>query len=277
LPLKYTTKNKHSIQKPKNGIKVGVIGGGPSGLSCAYFLALEGFTVDVYESKPFGGGMTADSIPHFRLSKDRIEADIELIKSVGVNLHFNHKVDEDFFKKLRTEVTYIFIGIGAQKSKKLEIPGEDYYEVFDQLQFLSIIRRGGKISLGEKIAVIGGGNSAVDTARTANRSIHENGKVQVIYRRTINEMPADREEIEALSKEGIDIIQLTAPLSIEKINNKLHLTCIKMELSEKDASGRRRPVPVKGSEFVLQFDNILTAIGQDIDLNFLFSGRIQDQ
>jgi putative selenate reductase len=261
-------KNKHESSAKKNGIKVGIIGAGPAGLSCAYFLALEGFTVDVYESKPFAGGMPSDSIPEFRLSADRIDADIELVKSVGVNLHFNHKVDTAFFDQLRKDCAYIFIGIGAQKSKKLEIPGEDAAEVYDQLQFLSIIRRGGKIELGKKVAVIGGGNSAIDTARTANRIIGA-GKVQVLYRRTINEMPADKEEVDALIKEGIEIIELTAPLSIEKKNGKLHLTNIGMELSEKDASGRRRPVPVKDSEFVLEFDNILTAIGQDIDLDFI--------
>jgi len=264
-------KNHNENALPKNGYKVGIIGAGPSGLSCAYFLALEGFTVDVYESKPFAGGMTSDSIPEFRLSAERIAADVELVKSVGVNLHFDHKVDGEFFTELQKNSAYIFIGIGAQKSKKLEIPGEDIEGVFDQLQFLSIIRRGGKMSLGSKIAVIGGGNSAIDTARTANRIIGAEGKVQVLYRRTVNEMPADREEIDALLKEGIEIIELTAPLSVEKKNGKLHLTSIGMELSEKDASGRRRPVPVKGSEFVLEFDNILTAIGQDIDLNFIES------
>jgi putative selenate reductase len=261
-------KNRHESTAKKNGIKVGIIGAGPAGLSCAYFLALEGFTVDVYESKPFAGGMPSDSIPEFRLSADRINADVELVKSVGANLHFNHKVDAAFFEQLKKDCSYIFIGIGAQKSKKLEIPGEDAEGVFDQLQFLSIIRRGGKIELGAKVAVIGGGNSAIDTARTANRIIG-NGRVQVVYRRTVNEMPADKEEVDALLKEGIEIIELTAPLLIEKKNGKLRLTNIRMELSEKDASGRRRPVPVKGSEFVLEFDNILTAIGQDIDLDFI--------
>lgn len=262
-------KNKNEVRKAPRGINVGIIGAGPSGLSCAYFLALEGFTVSVYEAKPFAGGMPADSIPVFRLSDDRIAADIELVQSVGVTLHFNQTIDEALFSRLQKECQYIYVGIGAQKSKKLEIVGEDFDGVYDQLEFLSIIRRGGNITLGKSVAVIGGGNSAIDTARSANRLIGDTGKVQVLYRRTQTEMPADREEIEALLHEGIEIIELVAPVSIAKADGKLALTCIKMELSEKDASGRRRPVPVTGSEFVMPFDNILTAIGQDIDLNFI--------
>lgn len=264
----YSKENPAHASKANN-IKVGIIGAGPSGLSCAYFLAKEGFAVDVYESKPFAGGMTADSIPVFRLSAEQIASDIDLVKSVGANLHFNSKIDEELFVKLKNECAFIFVGIGAQKSKKLEIPGEELTSVYDQLEFLSAIRRDSSIKLGSKVAVVGGGNSAIDTARTANRLIGSEGTVQLIYRRTEKEMPADREEVEALIKEGIEIIELTAPVSIREAENKLAFKCIKMQLSDVDASGRRRPVPVKDSEFELFFDNIITAIGQDIDLNFI--------
>ncbi len=257
------------VPKKSNGLKASVIGAGPSGLSCAYFLAMDGFAVDVYESKPFIGGMTSDSIPHFRLSEESIDSDFELVKSVGVNFHFDQKVTPELFASLQKDRDYIYIAIGAQKSKKLEIPGEEIQGVITQLDFLSLVRRKEPVKLGERVAVIGGGNSAIDTARTANRLIGDSGKVQVLYRRTINEMPADAEEIHFLLKEGIEIIQLVAPVSITTNNGKLDLECIKMELGAVDAGGRRRPVPVAGSEYILTFDNILTAIGQDVELDFI--------
>jgi putative selenate reductase len=257
------------VIKDKNGIKVSVIGAGPSGLSCAYFLALDGFEVDVYEAKPFAGGMAADSIPFFRITDSQIKADIDLIKSLGVNFHFKTKVDEHLFNKLKSESNYIYIGIGAQQGKKLNIPGENYVNVFDQLTFLSKVRRKEEINIGKNVAVIGGGNSAVDAARTAKRIVGNNGNVTVLYRRTINEMPADKEEINALLDESIDIIELTAPLSISEENNNLNLQCIKMKLSTPDESGRRKPLPIENSEFILSFDSIITAIGQNTILDFL--------
>jgi putative selenate reductase len=260
--------------KEKNGLKAAVIGAGPSGLTCAYFLALEGYEVNVYESKSFAGGMVSDSIPIFRLTDKQIEDDIAVIKSIGVSLHFNQKVDTDFFSSLQNENDYIYVGIGAQNSKKLGIPGEELVGVWDQLTFLSENRSSGKTKVGKNIAIIGGGLSAVDAARTANRIMDNGGKVTMIYRRTKKEMPVGDDEIKALLDEGIILIELTAPLSISPNNSELSLKCIKMKLGDEDESGRRRPIPIEKSEFNMSFDTIITAIGQDIVLDFVEGNKL---
>ncbi|MFZ1290423.1 MAG: putative selenate reductase subunit YgfK [Melioribacteraceae bacterium] len=262
------------IVKENNGIKVAIIGAGPSGLSCAYFLALDGFNINVYEAKSFPGGMASDSIPYFRITDDQINADIEIIKSLGVKFHFNQKVDTELFNKLKSESEFIFIGIGAQQGKKLNISGEDLENVFDQINFLSKVRRKENIVIGKTVAIIGGGNSAIDAARTSKRLVGKDGNVAVIYRRTIKEMPADPEEIKALLEERIYILELASPLSINKIENQLELICIKMQLGELDENGRRKSLPIPNSEFSMLFDSIITAIGQDTVLDFLNDNKI---
>lgn len=257
------------VKKENNGIKVSVIGAGPSGLSCAYFLALQGFEVSVYESKPFAGGMVSDSIPYFRLTDQQINADIDIIKSLGVKLYFKQNVNINLFKTIQENSDYIFIGIGAQKGKRLNIEGEDLENVHDQITFLSKVRRNKKLNIGKTVAIIGGGNSAVDAARTSKRLVGSDGNVAIIYRRTIKEMPADPEEIKALVDEGIYIFELASPLSINKIDKQLELVCTKMLLGEPDESGRQRPLAIKDSEFSMKFDSIITAIGQDTVLNFI--------
>ncbi|PIQ08923.1 MAG: putative selenate reductase subunit YgfK [Ignavibacteriales bacterium CG18_big_fil_WC_8_21_14_2_50_31_20] len=255
--------------KENNGFNVAIIGAGPSGLSSAYFLALEGFGVTVYEEKEFAGGMASDSIPFFRLTDEQIEADINLIKSLGVIFCFNQKVDSNLFKKIKAENDFIYIAVGAQESKMLNIPGENLEGVFDQLSFLSKVRRKDKVNLGKQVAIIGGGNSAIDAARTAKRLVGIDGKVTVIYRRTKKEMPADTEEINALLDEGIDLLELTAPQSIDNNNGRLKFNLVKMELGKTDASGRRKPIEIPHSEFSLFFDSIIPAIGQEVKLDFL--------
>jgi putative selenate reductase len=256
--------------KEKNGYKVAVIGGGPSGLSCAYFLALEDFEVNVYESKSFAGGMASGTIPKFRLSEDQVKNDIDLIESAGVKLHYNQNVDEEMFNQLRAENDFVYIAVGAKNSKKLKREGENLKGVYDQLSFLFKVKSGEDFILGGEVAIIGGGLSAVDAARTAKRIVSSNGNVTMIYRRTKKEMPVGDDEIEALLDEGVKLIELTAPESIIKnSNNDLVLKCIKMELGQEDESRRRRPVPVKGSEIELKFNSIITAIGQDIVIDFI--------
>lgn len=257
------------IPNEKNGMKAAIIGAGPAGLTCAYFLALEGFEVNVYESNSFAGGMVAGLIPTFRLTDKQITDDLKIIEQLGVSLHFNTKVDIDFFNGLKQKNDFIFIGIGASLSKKLKIPGEELNGVLDQLSFLSKVRNGNKIKVGKKIAIIGAGLSAVDAARTANRIKENDGKVTMIYRRTKNEMPVGDDEIKAVLDEGIELIELTAPLSISQKDEKLNIKLIKMKLGEKDESGRRRPVQIENSEFDLSFDTIITAIGQDISYDFI--------
>jgi len=260
--------------KAKNGFKVAIIGAGPSGLSSAYFLALEGFDVTVYESKPFAGGMASDSIPFFRLTDEQINADVHLIKSLGVKFHFNQKVNSELFNKIREDCNYVHLAVGAQGSKQLNIQGEEFGGVLDQLTFLSKVRRKEETILGHEVAIIGGGNSAVDAARTANRLVGTDGNVTVIYRRTVKEMPADKEEIDALLAEGINLLELTAPQKIDKANDKLEFHLIKMALGEPDESGRRRPIEIPNSEFTMSFDSIIPAIGQEVQLDFLDSGKL---
>ncbi len=256
--------------KNRNGLKAAIIGAGPSGLSCAYFLALEGFEVNLYESKSFAGGMVSGSIPYFRLNDKSVEADIYIIKSAGVRFHFNQKINEELFFHLQKTNDYLYIGIGAQKSKLLNIPGEDSNGVTDQLSFLSKIRRGENITLGKRVAVIGGGLSAIDAARTAKRLVAKDGKVMMLYRRSKNEMPAGKDEITALLDEGVEILELVSPIEFKSNpDTSISIHCIKMQLKEKDASGRRKPVPIDGSEFNMEFDTIITAIGQDIELDFI--------
>jgi putative selenate reductase len=257
-------------KKNKNGLKAAVIGAGPSGLSCAYFLALQGFEVNVYESKSFAGGMVSGLIPYFRLNDKSVEADINIIKSAGVKFHFNLRVDENLFSDLQKTNDYLYIGIGAQKSKRLNIPGEELDGVTDQLNFLSKVRQRENVVLGKIVAVIGGGLSAIDAARAAKRLIGKNGKVIMLYRRTQKEMPAGLDEITALLDEGVELLEFVAPVAIYLNNNGiLSIKCIKMQLKEADESGRRKPVPITGSEFNLEFDNIITSIGQDVKLDFL--------
>lgn len=248
----------------ENGLKAAIIGGGPSGLSCAYYLRLAGFEVSVYETKDIAGGMIADAIPAFRLSEKAIHEDVDRIVSLGVKVHYNSPVDKAMFDRLRSENNYVYLAIGAQAAKKLNIENEEAEGVVDSLKFLSAIRRGKEFKIGKNIAVVGGGNTAMDVARTALRLAGKDGKVTVVYRRTISEMPAEADEIKDLLREGVEIKQLTAPEKVVAENGKvIGLRCAQMKLGEPDSSGRAKPVRIEGSEFVFECDTIIPALGQD--------------
>jgi len=249
-----------------NKNKIAIIGAGPSGLSAAYFLCKAGFEVNIFEEEKFAGGMVASAIPKFRIDKSKLLNDIKDIENLGAKFIYQSKIDNILFEKILQEYDFIYIAIGAKKGKPLNIPGENLENVFDQISFLSRINSGEKINLGNSVAIIGGGNSAIDAARTAKRLA---GNVSVIYRRTVNEMPADKEEIDALLYEKIHILELTSPEEIIKNNKYLVLRCSRMKLSDVDESGRARPIKIDNSEFDLNFDSIITAIGQDIILDFL--------
>jgi putative selenate reductase len=254
---------------PPNGLKVAVIGGGPSGLSCAYFLALEGFSVDIYEGKEFVGGMAADGIPSFRLDDASIQRDIRDILAVGVNIHCGKAIDRNWFDELNESHDFIYIAVGAQKPVKLNIPGEDAEGIIDQLDFLSAVRRDSPPALGKRVVVFGGGNSTVDAARTAKRLVEQDGEVTIVYRRTRKEMPAGQEEVQAAIAEGIHLIELTAPERLLVKDGRITSSvCAKMALGERDASGRPKPIRIQGSEFELQVDTVITAIGQQVVLDF---------
>jgi len=254
---------------PPNGLKAAIIGAGPSGMSCAYFLSLAGCDVEIFETKSRPGGMAADAIPSFRLPEEALKIDVNRIVELGIVIHYNSPMNQPLFGRLQQEKDFIYVSVGAQAGKKLGIPGENSKGVLDALEFLPRIRRGEPVSLGQKIAVIGGGNTAMDAARTARRLAGKAGQVFILYRRTRNEMPADEDEIQEALREGVKLEELVAPVEIRQKGGTLQLFCRKMTLGEKDASGRRRPVPVEGSEFVLELDTVIRAVGQEVILDFL--------
>ena len=253
-----------------NHLKAAVIGGGPSGFSAAYFLRMNGFKVDIFEAKDFAGGMAADAIPSFRLDDASIQTDIDRIISLGVKVQYGKIIDKDAFAIIKERYDYVYIGVGAGKAYPLNVPGADTKGVYDQLEFLGGLRQGKLVEIGNNIVVIGGGNSAMDACRAANRLAGEKGKVTILYRRSIKEMPADLEEIEAVIEEGIEIMEMVAPISVISENGRATgIKCHRMKLGEPDSSGRPEPVVIEGSDFFVDADTIISAIGQKVVVPFL--------
>jgi len=252
--------------KERKGEKVAIVGSGPAGLSCAYYLAIEGYDVTVFEKLPVLGGMLTVGIPSYRLPRDVIEAEIQVMRDMGIKFKTGVEIGRDFTVAQLREQGYktFFMGIGAHECKALGIEGENLQGVYPGVEFLRDVNLGKEVSLGDRVAVIGGGNVAMDTVRTALRL--GSAKPFVIYRRSMAEMPANEEEIEECREEGIEIMTLVNPVRIVEDNGRVKaVECVKMELGEPDASGRRRPVPVAGSEFVLEVDAVVPAIGQESD------------
>ncbi len=271
---RYVTENakySESIKADKLNIKVAVIGAGPSGLSCAYYLALAGFDVNVYDEKSEVGGMVRSVIPAFRLDNSCIDLDFGTIKEAGVNFYFNTRIDKTLFTELSKKHEYIYISTGAQLAKKLDfVPDKKINGLLDPLSFLAKAKKGEETGIGKNVAIIGGGNTAMDAARTAWRLVGEEGKVSIVYRRTISEMPADLGEIKAVIEEGIKIYELIAPENILFENENIKgLLCSKMQLSAKDENGRKQVQKLENSAFEMFFDTIIPAIGQDLDIDFI--------
>jgi heterodisulfide reductase subunit A-like polyferredoxin len=246
----------------KSDKKIAIIGSGPAGLSVAYYLAKFGYSPTIFEALSKAGGMLAVGIPDYRLPPDILEAEIDYIKKKGVDIVLNKKFGKDFgledLKKDGYEA--VFLGIGAHASKNLAIPGEDLSGVIPGVEFLKDVNLGKKVDLGKKVAVIGGGDVAIDAVRVAHRL---GSQAFILYRRTKAEMPAHESEIKDTEGEGIEINYLIAPVKILGKNGKVAgIECVKMELGEPDESGRRRPVPIKGSEFTIEVDCVMPAIGQ---------------
>jgi len=262
-------------EKPKSEKeqKIAVVGSGPGGLTCAYYLALEGYKVTVFESQEIAGGMLALGIPEFRLPKDVLKYEIDRIQKLGVTIKTNTTIGKDItLDKLKKEYEAIFIAVGAHKGLKMKIPGEDVEGVIDAVEFLRDVNLNREVNIGDKVIVIGGGNSAIDAARVTKRLGKDTG---ILYRRTRAEMPAVKSEIEEAIIEGIDIQFLAAPTIVLSSHGKMEaIECIRMELGDIDTSGRRRPVPIPGSEFKVDVDTLILAISQEPDVSLLSGNKL---
>ena len=248
--------------------KVAIVGAGPAGLSAAYDLVRKGYGVTVYEALPVAGGMLAVGIPAYRLPKDVLQKEIDYIKALGVEIKLNTPIGRDgapSLEDLRQSYDAVFLAVGAHRSRKLNIPGEALPGVIHSTDFLRALNLGQEVELGKRVAVIGGGNAAVDAARSA---IRLGSEVTIVYRRSRVEMPAIPAEVDAAAEEGVKLHFLAAPVRILSEDGRVTaMECIRMELGEPDESGRRRPVPIPGSEFTIEVDTVIVSIGQKPDLS----------
>ncbi len=256
-----------AVTDAKNSIKTAVIGSGPAGLACAGVLAEKGYAVTLFEKEEIAGGVLAYGIPKFRLPAEILEKELDSLVAAGVQIETGKELGKDFtLADLEARgFRGIFIGNGAGESMRLGIPGQELEGVLPAAAFLYDVNCRGIFPDAEHIAVIGGGNVAMDACRAAVRCPSAK-KVTVVYRRSVAEMPADPAELAEAKAEGVEFLFLTAPVKVVGENGKVQgLQCQKMELTEPDASGRRKPVPVPGSEFVLDTDCIIEAIGSRSD------------
>ncbi len=253
----------HHPQTRRNK-SVGIIGSGPAGLTAAYYLAKLGYDITIYEALPVAGGMLAVGIPEFRLPKKTLNQEIKLIEQLGVTIKTNVRIGKDISgQDLKAQHDALFIGVGAHKDQTLGVSGEDLQGVVSGVEFLRDVSLGQKPNIaGKKVVIIGGGNVAIDVARTALRL---GATAHIMYRREEKDMPAFTEEIRAAQEEGVQFTFLVGPLQV--IGNNEHevtqIVCQKMKLGAFDNSGRRRPVAIKGEEITFDADLIIPAIGQE--------------
>ena len=272
-----------------NGIKVAIIGSGPAGLTCGFNLAKKAYKVTVFEKVSVIGGMLALGIPEYRLPRKILETDLNYIKSAGMEIRTNTVLGKDFTLDSLFDEGYkaVFLATGSHHSLQLKIPGEDTTGVLSGMQVLSALNLGDRVEIGKRVGIIGGGNTAVDAARRVLRAESSEGvamvdtarsalrttepdSVTIFYRRTIEEIPAYREEVEGALIEGIKLEYLTAPKRIITKNRKLK-ACefIRMKMGDLDESGRRRPVPIEGSEFTVELDTLIVSISENPNITFL--------
>jgi len=249
--------------------KVAIIGSGPAGLTAANDLALKGHQVTIFEALPQPGGMLRVGIPEYRLPKVILRKEIDYIQKLGVEIKTGVQVGKDIsLQKIKKNYDALFIAVGAHGGMRLGVEGESLPGVMDGIGFLRAVNLGKKVEIGKKTVVIGGGNTAVDCARTAKRLGAK--EVTVMYRRSQAEMPASAEEVAALEAEGIRTKFLTAPTRFFSRDGRLaKMECIRMKLGEPDASGRPRPIPIEGSEFTTLVDTVIAALGQTPETGFV--------
>jgi NADH-quinone oxidoreductase subunit F len=251
--------------------KVAVVGSGPAGLTCAYYLALKGCDVTVYEKLPVAGGMLAVGIPDYRLPREVLDAEIDFIRSAGVTIRTGMPLGDDLSIEDLFQQGYraVFLATGAYESLTLGLDQEEAEGVIPGLGLLQRLNLGEEVQIGKRVGIVGGGNTAIDVARSLLRTGMPE-EVIIFYRRTIKEMPAFKEEIDAAIEEGIKIEFLTSPVKVLVVDGRLHgCEFVRMELGEVDSSGRRRPVPIPGSEFRVELDNLVAAIGERPETAFL--------
>ncbi len=249
--------------------KIAVIGSGPAGMSCAYHLARLDYDVTVFESSSLPGGMLREGIPSYRLPKDVLDREISDIQALGAEIRTGIPFGENLKLDGLKDYQAIFIATGAHRSRGLHIPGEKGKSVFSGLDLLKKINLSKKVKLGDKIAVIGGGNTAIDVARSV---IRMGKKATILYRRSKEEMPAFEDEMVDAIEEGVKIRYLVNPIHIQQKDSIKRLECLRMELGEKDESSRRRPVPISNSNFFIEADNVIIAAGEEIEVSFLPKG-----
>ena len=249
---------------PATGKKVAVVGGGPAGLTMAYFLAMYGHQVTIYDMMPKAGGMLRYGIPEYRLPKAVLDEEISIIEEMGVEIITNTKVGKDVsFSYLRKHFDALYLSIGAWTSSGLRCEGEDLDGVIGGIEFLADVAQNRYVNIGKRVAIVGGGNTAMDACRTAVRLGAE--EVYLLYRRTKKEMPAAAIEIQEAEEEGVIFKYLVAPTKVIGENGEVKaIELQKMELGEPDASGRRRPVPIEGALETIELDTVIAAIGQKV-------------
>jgi NADH-quinone oxidoreductase subunit F len=253
--------------------KIAIVGAGPAGLSCAYFLARLGYRPDVLEAEPRPGGMLTQTIPSYRLPREILAREIRMIERLGVNIETGKRLGKDYTLDGLKQKGYeaVFVGVGAPDGAKLGIPGDDTEGVTDAINFLRQYNIRGSVPVGRKVVVVGGGNAAVDAARTALRLGAE--LVTMVYRRTRDEMPAYTEEIEEAENEGVKLQVLVAPVQVEAARGKVSgIVCRQMKLGAFDRSGRRRPEEDAANDFTIPCDQVIAAIGQTMDAKALLGG-----
>lgn len=255
------------------GKKIAIVGGGPAGISCAYYLRLKGHHITIYDQMPALGGMLRYGIPEYRLPKSILDKEIRAITDLGIDVKINHSLGKHIhLDDLEKDFDAVFLGIGAWKAKSMRLEGEDHPQVIGGIDYLKDVALGKPTNIGKDVIVVGGGNTAIDAARVA---IRMGSSATILYRRTKNEMPAEDIEIKDAEEEGVSFEFLAAPIGFDLDGDRLTgLKCIKMELGEPDSSGRRRPKPIDGSEFVLKADAVIKAIGQDIQKGIISEEQV---
>ena len=264
----YSPQNEKPIRK--NGKKVAIIGAGPSGLSAANDLARLGYSVKIYESFPIPGGMLNVGIPPYRLPREVVQEAIDEVRRLGVEILTDTPIGKELnLETLRKEYGAVYIAAGAHKAEKLGIAGEDLQGVIHGVTFMRMVNLGEDLKIGQRVAVVGGGNTAMDTARSSFRLGAK--EVSILYRRTRDEMPVDHRELEQVEEEGIKIYYLTSPIQVLSKDgiNVSGLRCIRNRLGDPDKDGRRRPIPIDGSEFEIDIDLLIPAVSQSPDISFL--------